>query len=212
MREARTSHPHASEEAALSNLAHIVVGGLFAAVSVLAALEVLGVSSGWWFLWPGLLLVVGLFVPMFVLWASRAHGASAGHVLADPQQRQHVVLSGLVFAAGVGEMLARAQVWPVALRFVWPITLLVVGYLFTAHTQHGTSDAVARAVRAHRLLGGTLILAGVARGITVATGPGGGLPSASWIILLFLAAVQFLIYREPEGAFAAAEPHGHHGR
>ncbi len=130
MHEAGVSHPQAHQVAALSNLAHIVVGGLFAAVSVLSALETAGVTRGGWrFLWPGLLLVAGLFVPVFILWAARAHGVSVRHVGADPLQRQHFVLSALVFAGGVGEVLAVAQVGSAVLRFVWPTALVIVGYL-----------------------------------------------------------------------------------
>jgi hypothetical protein len=43
--EVRPTHSHAAAQAALSNTAHRAVGALFAIVSVLAALEALGIAG-----------------------------------------------------------------------------------------------------------------------------------------------------------------------
>lgn len=202
---------HAGQHVALSNLAHRVVGVLLAAVSIAAVLGVVGVlGGGWRYLWPALLIAVGLFVPSFVLWAAREHQVPPAVVLTDPQQRQHFLLSALLLLGGLGEALGRGGVLPGVMGLLWPAVLIVIGYLFTVHTQHGTTPAVQRAVRAHRWLGGTLLLSGAARLIEIVQGGKDGAGSLVWIILLFAAAVQFMIYHEPEGAYTPAERHGHH--
>ena len=206
-----TSHASARQRAAYSNFVHIVVGTLLAVVAALAALEVFGVvAGGGRYVWPGLLVATGLFVPLFIMWAAREHRVPLARVLADPQQRQHFTLSGWMLLGGTAEALRLAGVLAWVLGFVWPIVVALIGYGFLSHAQHGTSEAMAKAVRAHRVLGGTLILAGLARGIEVVSGIHKGTVGLGWVVLLLAAALQFMIYREPEGAYVDAGKHTHH--
>ncbi|MCI0396626.1 MAG: hypothetical protein L0332_00620 [Chloroflexi bacterium] len=199
----------ARRRAAYSNFAHIVVGLLLGAVALLAALEAFGlVRGGWRYLWPGLLVGAGLFVPLFILWAARRYRRPLAQLLADHQQQQHFLLSGLLFAGGLAEFLSLAGVLPFLLALVMPLALILIGLLFIVHEQHGTAGAVARAVLAHRLLGGTLVLAGLARAVAVVLR---GTDNLVWVVLLMAAAAQLLAYREPEGAYMADPEHsGHH--
>jgi hypothetical protein len=197
------SHADAAQRVAYSNFAHRVVGALFGAVGILAALEYLGLLGGFWrYAWPALLIVAGMFVPIFIWAVARKYQIGLRQVLADPQQRQHFALSGLVLASGIAETLRVASVLPSLMGYVWPAALVLIGYGFISHTQHGTSDAVAKATRAHRLLGFTVILADLARALQLLLGEQAGALGLVWIVLILLAAVQFLIYHEPVGAYA----------
>jgi len=53
----------------------------------------------------------------------------------------------------------------------------------------------------HRILGGTLVLAGLARGLAVGSDTDTGVIGLAWIVLLLITAVQLLVFREPEGAY-----------
>ena len=212
MNSSDVTRSHAEQRAAYSNFAHVVVGVLLAVVAALAALEVFGVvAGGGRYVWPALLVFTGLFVPLFILWAAREHRVPVARVLADPQQRQHFTLSGWMLLGGTAEALRLAGALPAVLGLVWPIVLALIGYGFLSHAQHGTSAAMAKAVRAHRVLGGTVILAGLARGIEVVSGIHEGTVGLGWVVLLLAAALQFMIYREPEGAYTAGETGSHIG-
>ena len=56
------------------------------------------------------------------------------------------------------------------LSYLWPAALIVIGGLFLFHAQHGTSEAAAKAVRRHRSLGITIIVAGLFLLIEIASG------------------------------------------
>jgi len=213
MNHSNAAPADAAQRVAYSNLAHQVVGVLLGAVGISAGLEFFGVVSGiWLYAWPVLLLVVGLFVPLFIWAVARRHHVRLAQVLADPQQRQHFILSGVIFGGGLAETLRVAGVLPGLLGYAWPLALILIGLGFVTHTQHGTSEAMASAVRAHRLLGGTAILAGLARGLQVGLGDRAGVVGLRWIVLILLTALQFLIYHEPEGAYATGDSHHHAGR
>ncbi|MFV1858820.1 MAG: hypothetical protein ACC647_05645 [Anaerolineales bacterium] len=192
-----------------SNLGHWIIGGLLAVVGILALLENLGtLSGGWVYAWPGALALAGLMLPLGIL--SHGHEEYGREVvLADPQQRQHLIMGGIIFLAGVAEIVALAAGIGF-LRYAWPLALGAVGVIFLVHPQHGTDAAAVKAVRIHRILGGTFILAGLARLIAVLTGAYSGLFGFAWIILVLLAAAQLIFYREPEGAYEAGS-HGKHG-
>ncbi|GMR09865.1 MAG: hypothetical protein BMS9Abin28_0685 [Anaerolineae bacterium] len=192
-----------------SNLGHWIIGGMLAIVGVLALLEILGVlTGGWVYAWPGVLALAGLVLPLGIL----SHGDEKyGRelVLADPQHRQHLIMGGIIFLGGVAEIVALAAGIGFV-RYAWPLALGAVGVIFLIHPQHGTDAAAVKAVRIHRILGGTFILAGLARLIAVVTGAYSGLFGFAWIILVLVAAAQLIFYREPEGAYEAGS-HSEHG-
>lgn len=194
-----------------SNLGHWIEGGLLATVGVLALLELIGVlAGGWIYVWPAVLVVAGIVLPLGIF--GHGHGedarASRAAILADPQQKQHLIMAGLLFLAGLAEIVGIATEFSF-LFYVWPVVLVIIGVMFMIHTQHGTSAAASKAVRIHRILGGTLSLAGLARAISLITGIDSGIVGLAWIILVLAAAVQLLVYREPEGAYEEVDPSEH---
>ncbi len=191
-----------------SNLGHWIIGALLAVVGVLALLEILGVlGGGWAFAWPSAAAVAGIMLPLGIL--SHGHEEYGRElVLSDPQQRQHLIMGGIIFLGGLAEVVALATGIG-ALQYAWPLGLGAVGVIFLIHPQHGTDAAAVRAVRIHRILGTTFILAGLARAATVLTDANSGLFGFAWVILVLAAAVQLITYREPEGAYEAGSHAGH---
>jgi hypothetical protein len=195
MRRHRFASHTAEEMRRLSNLGHLVEGIVLAAVGVLALLHGFGVA---WAstAWPLLILLsgvvlLGLIYPL--------HPPSDWPTLwRDPQQRQHTIIAAVLAVAGTTELLRGGG-------YVWPAALLVIGVLFLTHTQHGR--AVARAVLLHRILGITMIGAGLLRAIEVGTGA--GVFAFLWPLALLAAAAQLIVYREPEGAFEGGGHGGH---
>jgi len=123
----------------------------------------------------------------------------------DAQQREHTIIAVAVAIASVAQLLRSAI--PV-LSYVWPAAIILTGSLFLFHAQHGTSEAAARALQQHRVLGSTLIAAGLLN--LIETVNGARFAAILWPIVLIIAAVQLLLYREPEGAYEAGVEHGGH--
>ncbi len=197
-----TSHTP-EEKRRLSNLGHIVVGALLAAVGVLALLHSPGGIAWVSTAWPILILVAGLLL-LFLIYPR--HPFSEWPLIwRDGQQREHTIMAVAIAAAGAAELLRGSLP---ALGYVFPAAILLIGGMFTAHEQHGTSEAATKAVRQHRILGVTVIIAGLLRVVEVVTGT--GLLAILWPLALLTAAVQLLIYREPEGAYEAEGGHGGH--
>ncbi len=192
-----------------SNWGHWAEGGLLGVVGVVAILEAAGaLSGGWQYLWPAFLVVAGLLLPAVIFGHGHEDYENLGGraaVWRDPQQRQHLVMGGILALGGLAEIAARASDLTI-LRYVWPVGLGVVGLMFFFHTQHGDDEAARKAVTIHRILGGTIVLAAVARLIEVAIEAEGGFWAYAWAVLLLVTSAQLLIYREPEGAYSQ---HGH---
>lgn len=193
----------AEEKRRLSDLGHRVEGFLLAAVAILALLHAAGFA---WAAtaWASLILVAGALLLLLIY--PRHPLADWPAIWRDPQQRQHTIMAAAVFLAGLAELAAGqnpSSVW----RYVWPGVMLLIGLLFLTHAQHGTGAAVARAVRQHRTLGLTAIVAGLLRVVEVASDS--GVLAFLWPIALLAAAGQLLRYHEPEGAFESE--HGHDG-
>jgi hypothetical protein len=196
MRRHRFASHTAEEMRRLSNLGHLVEGIVLAAVGGLALLR--GFGAGWAStVWPLLILLAGVVLLALIY---PLHPPSDWPALwRDPQQRQHTIFAAVLAVAGASELLR-------ASGYIWPAALLIIGVLFLTHTQHGR--AVARAVLLHRVLGITLIGAGLLRAIEVGTGA--GVFAFLWPLALLAAAAQLIVYREPEGAFEEGG-HGGHG-
>jgi hypothetical protein len=109
----------------------------------------------------------------------------------------------LATVGGAAEFALAARGGAPVLGFVWPAALGIVGGMFVAHTQHGTHAAVDRALRYHRVLGGTLIAAALSALLDVLS------PAAFWTylwpLIVLLAASLLISYREPEGAWEGPE-------
>ena len=99
------------------------------------------------------------------------------------------------------------QLTQAALSYAWPGALLLIGFLFLVHKQHGISAAAARAVRQHRILGLTIMFSGFLRAIEVFNRSSAF--GILWSIALLAAAIQLITYREPEGAYESESGHQH---
>jgi hypothetical protein len=187
----------------LSNLAHVMEGVLVALVGLLALLG--NVNTFQWAsrAWPLVIVIAGV-VLLFLLYP--LHPVSEWRLIwRDVQQRQHTIIATAVAIAGIAELLSSAI--PV-LRYAWPAAIILTGGLFLFHAQHGTSEAAAKAVRQHRFLGSTLIVAGLLNVVEIFSGS--RFVAILWPIGLLIAAAQLLLYREPEGAYEAGAEHGGH--
>lgn len=186
-----------------SNLGHRVEGILLAAVGVLALLNNLGFATWASAAWPILILIAGLL--LLVLLYPTHPLADWPAIWRDPQQRQHTIMAAALAVAGASKLVRGNHP---ALAYVWPAALLILGILFLTHPQHGTGEAVEKAVLRHRILGITAIMAGLLRVAEVVSGS--TISAILWPLVLLVAAAQLILYREPEGAFEAAGGHGDH--
>jgi hypothetical protein len=186
----------------LSNLAHVVEGALFLAVGVLALAGNMGWIGRAVLAWPILAVLagVGLLIVLYPF-----HPVDDWRrIWRDPQQRQHTVMAAALVLGGGAEFGSGTQAW---LGHGWPAALLLIGILFVVHTQHGTGAAVRKATRQHRVLGATIIAAGVlALGAVLTTGP---LYGVLWPLAVIAAAIQLMVFREPAEAYA--HEHDGHG-
>lgn len=187
----------------LSNLGHVIEGALFAVVGLLALLGNLGTFARASLAWPLLVLVSGIL--LLILLYPRHPVSDWPLIWHDAQQREHTIIAAAMAIAGLAELLSTNLA---RLIYVWPAALVLVGGLFLFHAQHGTSDAAARAVRQHRILGITIIVAGLLRLIEIIGG--GRVTAILWPFALLIAAAQLLLYREPEGAYESEAGHGGH--
>lgn len=189
------------EKRRLSNLGHIVEGLLLGTVGVLALLASIGIASWTATAWAILILVAGLLLLLLIYPRHPLDDWPA--IWRDAQQRQHTIMATAIALAGAAELLKGVFA---PLVYVWPLVMLIIGGLFLTHAQHGTGEAVVKAVWQHRLLGITVIVAGLLRAAEIASGL--SLWAILWPLVLLTAAAQLIMYREPEGAF---EPQGGHG-
>jgi len=186
-----------------SDLAHRVEGVLLLVIAVLAiAGNVFGIiwaSTAW----PVLVLMAGLLL-LLAIYPTHPVGDWL-LIWRDPQQRQHTIIALALIAAGTAEFFRSS---PAGLGLVWPGAFVLIGVLFLTHAQHGTGQAVQKAVRRHRYLGATLILAGLIAAVAAWTS--NAALAVLWPVVLLAAAVQLLVYREPAGAYETAHA-GHDG-
>ena len=200
---------HTAEEMrAISDFVHRVEGAIVAVIALLVIAEAAGRLRNRR-LWPGTVCVAGLF--LFVALLAPHHGLNHARsqwafVFGDPQQRQHLLIAALVTVGGVAELLSRGRMKARCWTLVWPAAVAGVGLAFLLHTQHGTGEAVARAVTVHRLLAGAFVATGIARAAEVLRDTRAGLLRYAWGVILLIAAGILFTYREPPGAYA--EPHG----
>ncbi|HZQ08830.1 MAG TPA: hypothetical protein VFD70_19765 [Anaerolineae bacterium] len=144
----------AAQARQLSNLGHIAEGALFGALGLVALLQTLGfIGSALLFLTPLLMIAAGITIPVILFGHSHEGQDAAAHrraVLADPQQRQHISMAGLVLLSGLAEIGRLAGILPPLFGYVWPLALAIIGVMFMRHTQHGNHAAMSQAVRSFR--------------------------------------------------------------
>ena len=190
----------------ISNLAHWIEGGMFAVVALIALMQALGYaqSKGAQYLWPGLILLAGVFLPAYILLQRGLDGIGVtwSLVIRDPQQREHFLMSLMLLAAGLAEVLNRTKLLQTKLRkFVAPAAFIAIGFLFFIHTEYGTPEAVAESVLKHKYLGLVIAVAGLSKAADVLWRRRFPWLAFLWIAMLFIAALMLITYREPEGAY-----------
>lgn len=193
----------------ISNVAHWIEGGMFGVVALIAFFQALGYAQSKCaqYLWPGLILVAGVFLPAYILLQRGLDGIGItwSLVISDPQQREHFLMSLLLLAIGsvetlIRKELLRSEVW----KFVSPVALVLIGVLLLFHTEYGTPEAIAEAARKHTYMGFVIIVAGLLKAAEVHWRRRLRWLAFPWIVLLFIAAVMLITYREPPGAYKTA--------
>lgn len=197
---------HTPEELQLlSNVAHWIEGGLFLIIAIIVILQTLGYlrSQKAQYLWPVIILTAGIFLPLFSFSHHFNELALAWKAtIYDSQQLQHMIMAILITIAGIAEVAyLRGQGKNRFLQFVFPLVVGIIGIMFIAHPQHGTSEAVLRAATIHKYLGAVLILAGVFKALEVVKRSTQKWLTFSWVLFLTIAAILLISYREPEGAY-----------
>lgn len=192
-----------------SNLGHVVEGILLGAAALVGLAQAFGYfrTGRARYVLPGLLVAAGLFLPAMLLVhpTLEVMWAHARITLADLQQKQHFTMALLLLGSGVAEAFAiqRTRPW---LRAVWPIALILIGVLFLVHPQHGTDEAMRIAGLIHRWLGLLCIAAGAILLLSL------DMAKKRWprvvaSVLLLVAAVLLVVYREPPGAYENLSAH-----
>jgi hypothetical protein len=189
-----------------SNVGHTIEGTLFAIVGLIALVQALGYmkSRRALYIWPALIVVAGVFLPIFILLQRGISqiGSSWNFVIQDPQQRQHIFLAFLLVVAGIGELLVRSKTVQAGFwKFIPPAALLAIGITLLFHTQYGTPEAIAEAMRKHHYQGIVVIMVGLFRIADILWQRKQKWLAYPWIVFLFMAAALLLTYREPWGAY-----------
>ena len=188
-----------------SNIAHWIEGVIFLVVAIIAFLQALGFlqKKNLIYLWPSLILVSGLFLPIFAFSHHLKELPLAWQAtIYDAQQRQHMIMAILIAAAGVAEIAyLKGRNKKTFLQLVFPLVLTIIGLMFITHPQHGTGEAVLRAMTIHQYLGSVLILSGLFKTAEVFGRNTIKWLVFPWILFLVIAATLLISYREPEGAY-----------
>lgn len=188
----------------LSSLGHWIAGYIFLGVIIIALLQTFGFLKNKPYIWPLLVTIAGLvFIPFNLM----HHGVNELPLVLkvielDPQQRQHFIIFNLLFFAGIVELLLslkkiKGNFW----HFVWSGVLLIIGYMFLTHPQHGTAEARAYTVPFHTTLGLVLLVTGTLKAAEVIWGSKYKLITYGWILFLFITSIMLITYNEPEGAY-----------
>ncbi|MBI3742377.1 MAG: hypothetical protein HY257_11580 [Chloroflexi bacterium] len=186
----------------LSNLGHSVEGALLIVVSALALAAQLNLAAWANTAWQILILVAGIL--LLILIYPRHPLQDWRAIWNDLQQREHTIIAFAIAIAGAAELIRGAAISTLA--FVTPVAMMLIGWLFLAHAQHGTGAAQKRALWLHRVLGITILLAAILRVGALVTRD--EIYAILWSLVLFAAGIQLIVYREPAGAFE--EMHGAH--
>lgn len=158
---------------------------------------------------PGLALASGVLLTIDPL----LHGKAAPSNYAA-ETRQHMLLGGLLLATG-GVDLAHEAGWVDHWSWgLWlPAGLLATSASFFFHAQHGDPSQHALLGAQHRILGATVAVAAVAKGLSIVPDEAGDAPRwpelrSVWMAAAGLAGIQLLLYTEGE---TPAPGHGGHG-
>lgn len=146
---------------------------------------------------PGLTMVTGGLLMIDPLLHGSARPSGYG-----PETRQHLLLGGALLAAGSVDLAHEAEWldhWSWGL--VLPAGLLAGSASFLFHAQHGDPAQHDLLTAQHRLLGATLAVAAVTKGLAAVPAEDGDEPrwpqmQTAWIVAAGLAGIQLLLYSE----------------
>ena len=188
-----------------SNIAHWVEGLLLLAIAIIAFFQALGYlrTKRLLYLWPTIVLVVGIFLPLFAYahhWNQLSFAWQA--TVNDTQQLQHMIMAILMTVAGIAEIrYLKGKNKNSSLRLVFPFMVIIIGLMFIAHPQHGIGESVIRAKIVHNYIGIMLISSGFFKVLEIFGRSTLRWLVFPWIIFLAAAAILLISYREPEGAY-----------
>lgn len=196
------ANPHSPQElAAISTFIHNLIGWLLAALAIVTLVEQRrGVAAGRLrYVWPALGGLIGFGLLLYiVLHQTLTHRISP---FEDPVQLQHEIIGLLAGLGATLELLRRtgrlaAPAWESA----WGLALAGIGVAFVVHEQ-GTTEALVL----HWFLAAALIFSGMAQISAVLSGEPAKAVRILGSLLLLVAALQLIAYKEKPGA------HGHAG-
>ena len=204
---------HAEEDAGgiTSETMHHLYGGAILGLSTTLLVEDVGAfdAPSLRYAVPGLVMTAGGLLAIDPL----LHGAALPENYAA-ETRQHLLLGGMLFAVGTIDLAHEADwlghwSWGLAL----PAGMLAASASFFFHAQHGDPGQHELMQTQHRLLGATIAVAAVTKGLSAVPAsddsdePRWPELRTAWIVAAGLAGIQLLLYSE--GGGASAEKHEH---
>lgn len=189
-----------------SEQVHWIDGAIVIAVTFFLLVSELRPFTFSWnrFLIPAGLLIFGIglfFDPLF-------HGYNFLDTFGG-EIRQHIWFGSVVLIAALIET-AKAFGWLETnfWNIVFPVGLVLLGAGFFFHAQHSADGSALLLLTQHRIMGITLILAGIAKAIAEFGGKEKEKFNLAWIVLLLLFGFELLLYTEGSPIFGnSAMPH-----
>lgn len=167
---------------------HWLAGSLLALFSIVALANEAGKLRGQWhrYILPASLIGFGLFL---ILDPILFHGGSFG-----AEGLQHQIQGSLVVGAGLIEWLRTSGKLKHRLfAMVLPTVIVFMGVIFILHAQQVDGDITSQTAQ-HRILGLTVVFAGLIKGVDNLKAATGNWASIGWLLFLLLAAAQLGLY------------------
>ena len=141
-----------------TNIGHWFEGALLGIIAIVTILQRYGYLKGsiTRFFIPSLIFIGGVFLSPYMFLHHGLNNVSIvwDFIINDPAQIQHFIMGNLLLAAGITEILITSKVLTNKLwRIVFPLAVVVIGFLFLIHPQHGTGAEFIRASQIHHILG-----------------------------------------------------------
>jgi len=158
-----------------------------------------GSLSGAWTakILPAGLVALGVFL---VLDPIVFHGGSFGAEGIQHQIQGAILL--VVAAIEIGR--ARGRLHHAVFASALPLTIVAIGLLFVFHSQHGGGDMAAQLAQ-HRVLGATVVLAGIVKGFDSLGLARTDWAARGWLLLLLAVVIQLFLYVE-SSTMSGGEP------
>jgi len=180
-----------------SEQAHWIVGAELCALALTLLLYELQV-------WPARGLRYALGATLLVLAAEGVLFPAIEGALTperfDATTAQHLLLAALCLLVGLVELWRAARgMQGGGSRAALPLGLLATSAIFVFHAQHHSAAPRVLLTVQHRILGASLAVGGLTRGAAELPVPAARSFKTAWLVPLFLAGVQLLLYTETSG-------------